>query len=542
MSNRAGIWVASLAGSVLAHAGLLAGLAVALRPDPIVEQSMPKSELEVQAYQLDRTQAQEQRPDSAPTAPQNADGTSVAAGAIPQSSAAPLAIEANATLSETAPVSTHIQTGAASPAPVAASHPVQPRLGFVDPVAAGLRAVAADTGRVIVASLPVQTDTPTVQPTAAPVPISAAPSPQIALEVTNRPAVALSVAPIAATMAPTSVAKSATLAGVAPSTQTVARQAPTAPMVAPSNASGAIVPNATPVAQPVRSQDTSSEPVEISPTNAERLVAALAFTGSGDGEVDPVSLAAFQSFMQPGDLVVSGDTLRDGVSAILARVPCSRLQVGFDPETATLQVNGHIPQGDLRAPVLNALRAEMGDDITVSDNILILPRPQCGALSGIGAVGLAQSTDQITNPLLIGQDTHVRVLDFVKDERLFFDLTAPDYDAFVYVDYFDAGGNVLHLSPNAQSPLQKSKAQSVFRVGARQAGEDGLQIFIGPPYGQEIAVAFAASDPLYDGGRPLVEPAAAYLDWLKTRVADLRAENPQFKGEWVYFFITTAEQ
>ena len=69
-----------------------------------------------------------------------------------------------------------------------------------------------------------------------------------------------------------------------------------------------------------------------------------------------------------------------------------------------------------------------------------------------------------------------------------------------------------------------------------------MQIFIGPPYGQEIAVAFAASEPLYDGLRPLVEPAAPYLEWLKTRVTAARQANPDFKGEWVYFFVTTADR
>ena len=211
-------------------------------------------------------------------------------------------------------------------------------------------------------------------------------------------------------------------------------------------------------------------------------------------------------------------------------------------KTATLNVNGHIPEGDLRAPVLAALQDQMGADITVSDNILILPRPQCGALSGIGNVGLPQSTDQITNPLLIGEDTHARVLDFVKNDRLFFDITAPDYAAYIYVDFFDAGGNVLHLAPNDQVPLTRANPKTAMRVGTQSEGDIGLQIYIGPPYGQEIAVAFAASEPLYEGLRPIIEPAAPYLEYLKSRVALARETYPDFKGEWVYFFITTAEK
>ncbi|KIC13129.1 hypothetical protein RA20_24455, partial [Leisingera sp. ANG-Vp] len=228
--------------------------------------------------------------------------------------------------------------------------------------------------------------------------------------------------------------------------------------------------------------------------DAPRIKAALAFQG-GSGDIDPVSLAAFQSFMQPGDAAAEGDPLRDGVSGILAAVPCSRLQVAFVPETATLEVRGHLPEDGLRSPVLAALQAQMGADIVVSDEMRLLPRPQCGALSGISNVGLPQSTDQITNPLLVGDDAHARVLDYSGGERLFFDLTAPDYPAYVYVDYFDAGGAVLHLSPNELVPLTEAVPKSALRVGAKEAGDPGLQITVAPPYGQEIAVAFAASHP-----------------------------------------------
>ena len=229
------------------------------------------------------------------------------------------------------------------------------------------------------------------------------------------------------------------------------------------------------------------------------------------------------------------------MAGLLSGVPCGRLQVAFDPESATLQVNGHVPETDMRAPVLAALRAQMGGDIAVSDNILVLPRPQCGALTGIAGVGLPQSTDQITNPLLIGAGTQARVFSYVAGDPLSFDLTAPDYPAWIYVDYFDAGGNVLHLVPNDYAELRRSEAQGALQVGAKSAGEAGLRLLIGPPYGQEIAVAFAASEPLYDGLRPLTEPAAPYLEWLKGRVAEARARNPGFKGEWVYFFVRTSE-
>jgi hypothetical protein len=376
----------------------------------------------------------------------------------------------------------------------------------------------------------------------APAPLRAAAAAPDPRPIATAPLLATALAgarPTSVAMAP-SPAPGTSVAIALPRTQTAAaapppldRAAPLDPLAQPAAPSS---PDTTPLAAALPAPAAA----EAAAPQGTRVTARLAFAGS-DGDVDPVSLAAFQSFMQPGEAAAQGDPLRDGVAALLAAVPCSRLQVSFDPETTTLQLKGHIPEAGLRGPVLAALRAQMGSDIAVSDSLRLLPRPQCGALSGIASVGLPQSTDQTTNPLLIGEDTHARALDFVRDDRMWFDITAPDYPAYVYVDFFDAGGNVIHLAPNSQVPLAALAPKTAYRVGARHEGDAGLTLLVGPPYGQEIAVAFAASAPLYDGLRPMIEPAAPYLDWLRGRVADARAADPQFKGEWVYFFVGTSE-
>ncbi len=427
-------------------------------------------------------------------------------------------------------------------APLPSATPVAPSTPALQAIAPDT--TAAPTATPDTTAAPAATPDTTTAPAAKP---DTTATPAAAPDTTTAPAAApdTTATPAAApdtTAAPAATPDTTATPAAAPDTTAAPAAKPdttAAPAAAPdTTAAPAATPDTT--AAPAATPDTTATP-EVRP-EAERMVAALAFSGEGAGNADPLSLAAFQSFMRPGDPTANGDALRDGVAGLLAQVPCSRLQVAFDPETATLSVNGHIPEGDLRAPVLAALQEQMGTDITVSDNMLILPRPQCGALSGIASVGLAQSTDQITNPLLIGENTQARVLDFVKNDRLHFDLVAPDYDAYIYVDYFDAGGNVLHLIPNDSVPITLSPAAGTLRVGTQSDADTGLRIFIGPPYGQEISVAFAASAPLYDGTRPLIEPAAPYLDWLKARVAQARANDPGFKGEWVYFFVTTAEK
>ncbi|MDK3074826.1 DUF4384 domain-containing protein [Sedimentitalea sp. JM2-8] len=466
MTGRTAIWIAGLGASVTLHVAAIGALPVLLKPDPITQQQPPRSELDVQAYQLDRSQARRHQPDAEAAARVDAETTAAASSGIPATRAEPAAI---------------------APVPTALTKPVNPDVAkAARPQTALQRPLGLDPMNV---------------------------------GASDRAGERLTLAQPEIRPARVAVADAATVEQTTPETSRTEA--------------------APPPGQTVSLSDPDLTPAVSLEQDAVSLTAALAFSGEGSDQIDPKSLAAFQSFTRPEDSGLQGDTLRDGVGALLSQVPCSRLQVSFDPDSATLQVNGHVPDADLRGPVLAALQTQMGTDIALSDSIRILPRPQCGALAGISNVGLAQSTDQNTNPLVIGADAQARVLTFVKDDRLFFDLTAPDYDAYVYVDYFDAGGNVLHLVPNEQSSISLVPAETPFRVGARDENDTGLQIFVGPPYGQEIVVAFAASSLLYDETRPLVEPAADYLAWLKDRVARARRSDPGFKGEWVYFLVVT---
>ncbi len=469
--TRAARWVAGIAGSVAAHAGLLAVLSVATDPDPVENQPLPSSQLEVDAYQVERTEAPQAEPESTAAATEQATGAQISQGAIQKSRAD--VVDPNETSSAVADIKEFSSAKLSSSvinSPTKTSASPQPiKITQHQPESLTLAAQP----RPVLAIAPAET-------------------PQQA---------ALAAPPDSAAVAPTAPPASA-LPDTAPPSETVPQQTPP----------------------------------------AEKATAALAFSSDISGDVDPVSVAAIQSFMQPGDLNSAAGTVRDGIAGLLSQVPCARLQVGFVPETGTLQLNGHIPETGLRAPVLAALQAQIGQDITVSDNLLILPRPQCGALAGIASVGLAQSTDQITNPLLIGDDTHAREFRYTAGQRLILDLSAPDYDAYVYVDYFDADGQVIHLTPNEVVPLTPAPAKSALQVGSDQDGAPALNITIGPPYGQEIAVAFAASVPLYDGVRPLVEPAEPYLQWMQARVTAAREAHADFKGEWVYFFISTQAQ
>ena len=82
-------WPAGLLASALINAGALAVLAAFLAPAPLPEPPRPETELEVTAYRLDRTRAEETAPQADPATPAEARGDTAPPGAIPVSRGRP---------------------------------------------------------------------------------------------------------------------------------------------------------------------------------------------------------------------------------------------------------------------------------------------------------------------------------------------------------------------------------------------------------------------------------------------------------------------
>lgn len=534
--NTAILWTAGLVVSLTLHAGILIGLPRAFAPKPVEDQPMPRSEMRVETQAVARSESSAIPPPSDAAAAAPASGANLAQGAIPQSRATATALEPSP-LAPAGPPPDTITASETPPTPAqSASLDLEPPL-----------TAALPPGSPVAAATPLQAPTVAVIPPQE-TPVTAAPRPDSALAAAAPPTASVAVTrpetPAIAAAQPQAVPVTATLSAPTevistPAIAPVAAAAPVSEPVVQSRADAAILAAAAPEAQPLAQTSAPADALPEAPTQTTRITAELAFTGADDVALDPQALATIQSFMQPGDPGSTAAEARDALEALLSQVPCSRLQAEFDPDSGTIALRGHIPDEELRAPVLAALQAQVGQGIVVTDSMLILPRPQCGALAGIGAVGLPQSTDQVTNPRIVGNDAHARVFAYRDGDSLVLEMQAPDYDAYVYVDYYDAAGNVIHLVPNDIVPLTLHPAGSVMVVGRAADGQPALEITIAPPYGQEIAVAFAASVPLYDGLRPTVEDAGSYLAWLAERVAQARAADPGFKGEWVYFFVAT---
>lgn len=492
-------WIGASAGSLVLHAGVLAVLLGSFDPDPPNSQGTPPAAFEVVPTTVRSETAAALPTEAAAVAPADPEDTRVDGGTIPTTSGRAVP------LSQLAVVARAPEGAVVAEAPMpAASPPTRPDALRLAPAAAsGALATAIDP--------PQPTATAAIQPPvanrepAAPADLDGA-----RLAAVPVPAIPAPPLPDAATALASTPSSQPAQAGQVTEGRRTSAEAPAGPP-------------ATEVLLP-----------------SEAMVAALGWTGDA-AEVDPKSLAAVGAFLTLG---ASGESesLRDRVSQALTAVDCARLQTAFDPSSGSLEVRGHVPEDGLRAVVTAALVDQIGDAIPVVDRLQVLPRPQCSVLGQIEAVGLAQSDEQALDPRIIGPDTHVREYRYAEGDRLVLDVMSPDYPAVVYIDYFDASGTVLHLQPNATVAADVVPPDTALSIGTERPGQPSLELTVGPPYGQEIAVAFATSHPLYEGVRPLTEPADGYLAFLRDRVAAARARHSDFKGEWVYFFVSTRER
>ena len=484
----------AVAASLLLHGLVLAGAAVLLAPRPVPDQPRTQSRIELTSQPVRQTDARAADTGGKPAAEGDATETEAAQGRVSQTIAR-----------AREPAASTARLVAAPSVSVAVRQP-QVELAATSPRPAPVQAVkppAVTVAPAVSAAIPLAAARPTPRQIAATVPAA-----QVQRATQADPAVAVVFSPPQETL---------------PAAATVG-------MAAKSPAP------ASPAAMQARLPATTASDL---PLPATASIASLAWSGADMTSLTSQSLAAIAAFSTEGDASAEASQVRDEVGALLASVPCARVQSVFDPATGMIDLTGHVPEDALRAPLVAAMRAQMGTAIRVNDNLKILPRPQCAALAGIADAGLPQSDEQFTNPKVIGATGFARDYTYKEGQALRLDVAGPDYDSFVYVDYFAADGTVIHLQPNATVPLERLPAKAAMTVGRPRDGKPYLDLTVGPPFGQEIAAAFATSVPLYDGLRPVTEPAEAYLAFLKDRIAAVRAETADFKGEWVYFFVTT---
>jgi eukaryotic-like serine/threonine-protein kinase len=204
------------------------------------------------------------------------------------------------------------------------------------------------------------------------------------------------------------------------------------------------------------------------------------------------------------------------VTAALSGVPCAALAPSVRGHA--MRVEGFLPRsyGQARlGKLLAAIPGASSVDLALQE----IDDKQCPLLSALGPYWTAHRMAGGGGTLRLNRPGGGTGL--AQGDPLMVEVTAPTYQSYVAVDYFQLDGNVVHLLPNLRA-----------RDNLRPAGQRSIlggqgEWLIGPPFGNEMLVLVASPVPLFDGLRPETEPAAAYLKALQKEMARIgRAQGP----------------
>ena len=233
----------------------------------------------------------------------------------------------------------------------------------------------------------------------------------------------------------------------------------------------------------------------------------------------------------PPALDTAPDAPGPAVDAILTALPCARMGGRVDAGTGDLRLSGHIPSADAWQDLRADLRALEGIAEIENRDVIVLPEPLCGVVDTLVDLGFLPSEP---DDLQVGVAAQASVATFRDAEKLRLDLTTPDFPAHVYIDYFESDGNVIHLLPSPRDRDNVFARPTVLRLGTEALVGP---ISVVPPFGTDLLVITASSEPLQDGLRPQFEPARDYLTALYDAVQPAGGGAPQ--RELTYLVIVT---
>jgi hypothetical protein len=196
----------------------------------------------------------------------------------------------------------------------------------------------------------------------------------------------------------------------------------------------------------------------------------------------------------------SPEELKAKLAAVAAGYQCASLR--FDlAANRSAQVAGRV----VSAAELERLRGEVGAirgiGATTFD-VSVLGPPHCQVVGLLSP--LAERTQREAPTIAFASKTAEAHL----GERLDLDVKAPGFDGYLYIDYYDRGGQVLHLFPNDRDFFNFRPARNHFLVFKPPLSS--CWAFNGNT-GQELIALIATAKPLFPARRAEIEEIGDYL-------------------------------
>lgn len=231
---------------------------------------------------------------------------------------------------------------------------------------------------------------------------------------------------------------------------------------------------------------------------------------AADTSVDAVSIEA-QSPTATDTSVDAASPAQNSLAPLLDAVPCAALHASTDG--GVVELGGYAHDSDRLRALLAQIKSLAGIDEVRSANVQLVPNDMCAVLDVLAAYGLGRSSGSL-RPLNADHE-------YTDGEPLVLDITSPADGAYLYVDYFDLEGNVMHLLPSERLKDNRPAAGNTATIG--KAGDWR----VASPFGTELIVLLATPEPLFAAERAPLESGAPYLELLQQKLENLLEKHGQ---------------
>jgi eukaryotic-like serine/threonine-protein kinase len=226
----------------------------------------------------------------------------------------------------------------------------------------------------------------------------------------------------------------------------------------------------------------------------------------------------------PETTVVAGTappeaSIAASLKQIVARFPCAHVEI-VAPASGERSLRGFVAPDDIER--LKSAIADTPHLAHLPAQIRALAWPYCELLDVLFPYKRGEKWE-------FAEERNTR--HYVDGDPLVLALTAPNYEAHVYVDYYQLDGSVVHLFPLRPEQNQRQAPNSRITIG--NTADGGHEWHIQAPFGTEMIVVMAATEPLFGIQRPEHEHAKDYLGAVRAAFAE--AADRRITAD--YYFI-----
>jgi hypothetical protein len=225
------------------------------------------------------------------------------------------------------------------------------------------------------------------------------------------------------------------------------------------------------------------------------------------------------------------------IGSLLDDYECARVGTIYEMIGGVVTISGHLRSEADRSDLLARLSDVPGVAKVIPSDLHVIGEPYCRVLTFLDHPSLVLSEEQREKISAIGDPIQASVDRFMQGTILERHMNAPDFESYIYVDYFAVDSKVYHLLPVRSIEEGHFQPDEQFVLGGRDGR--GLKVTIAPPFGVDLILAIGSSEPLFSEVRPKIERAADYLTALASAIDAARQAHPDLQLEYTYHLVYT---